>query len=172
MFKLLRLGLLALLFISCGAAQPPKIGSPAPIFKARKHDGSAFDLAARRGVGWTVLFFYPKAHTPGCTKQVCAYRDAHKQIEAQGAQVFGISADSVKTQAEFHAEHGLNFPLIADPEAEVIKAFGATMPLLNLARRWTFILDLELRIRWVEQDVDPLLDAKRVADVLKGLKAG
>ncbi|MBU1432049.1 peroxiredoxin, partial [Myxococcota bacterium] len=150
-----------LLLLGCASAQPPKLGTPAPLFTAQTHDGKPFDLKAREGGPWTVLFFYPKAHTPGCTKQVCAYRDAHKIIEAQGAQVFGISADTVKTQAEFHAEHGLNFPLIADPDAKVIKAFGATMPMVSLAKRWTFILDPALTIRWVEQDVDPMLDAKR-----------
>ncbi|MDY0062020.1 MAG: peroxiredoxin [Myxococcota bacterium] len=158
------------IFGSSTAAAAPGVGSQAPLFTATAHDGSTFSLADRQGKGWTVLFFYPKADTPGCTKQACAFRDANAVIRELGAEVYGISGDSVKDQAAFHAKYRLTFPLLADPEARVIQLFDAKLPLVKVSKRWTFILDPTLTIRWVEKDVDPMLDAQRVADELKRLQ--
>lgn len=147
-----------------------KQGEPAPVFSAQTHEGKDFDLKSRQGK-WTVLYFYPKAGTPGCTKQACAFRDRISKIREQGAEVFGISADTVKQQASFHKEHHLNFILLADPDSRVIDQYGSKMPLVNLSKRWTFIIDPELKIRWIEKDVDPLLDAEKVAAQISALKS-
>lgn len=147
-----------------------KPGQPAPLFAAVNHRGEPFSLEQRRGQGWTVLFFYPKADTPGCTKQACAFRDANRVIRELGAEVYGISGDTVKSQAAFHAKYKMTFDLLADPDAKVIAQFGAKLPLLKLSRRWTFLIDPELNIRWVERDVDPMLDAERIADQLRRLQ--
>lgn len=144
-------------------------GSEAPLFKVSRHDGGEFDLSSRKGK-WTVLFFYPKAGTPGCTKQACAFRDGLKKITDQGADVFGISADEVSALEKFHLEQKLNFPLLSDPDEKVIKAYGTKMWGLPMSRRWTFIIDPDLKIRSVERDVDPVLDAAKVAAKLKELK--
>lgn len=146
------------------------LNSPAPLFKSKTHEGKEFDLSSRKGQ-WTVLFFYPKAETPGCTKQACAFRDSIKVIRDQGGDVFGISADTVEAQAKFHKNHNLNFTLIADPQSEVIKLYGTKMPLVGLSKRWTFVLDPELKIRAIEKDVDPAKDAEKVAAIIKGLKS-
>lgn len=146
-----------------------KIGDQAPLFTAKDQAGGDFNLENRKGK-WTVLFFYPKAGTPGCTKQACAFRDNIKKITAQDAEVYGISADSVEAQAKFHKEHRLNFTLIADPEDAIIKSYGTKMPLIGLSKRWTFILDPELKIRMIEKDVDPVLDSTRTAEKLAELK--
>lgn len=148
-----------------------KVGDPAPRFSARTHEGEGFELASRAGQ-WTVLFFYPKADTPGCTKQACAFRDSIKLIRAEGAEVYGISTDSVASQAAFHAKHRLAFPLLADPAGEVTKAYGAKRPAVKMSRRWTFIVDPALVIRQIERDVDPALDAQRVAGEIVRLKGG
>lgn len=155
---------------SMSMAAEPKQFDAAPLFKTQTQDGKEFDLASRKN-SWTVLYFYPKAGTPGCTKQACAFRDAIDQIHQQGAEVFGISADTVAEQAAFHKEHHLNFTLLADPEGKVIKMYGTKMDDKNLSKRWTFIIDPQLKIRWVEKDVDPALDAQRVAAEIKKLKA-
>ncbi|MGE3497667.1 MAG: peroxiredoxin [Candidatus Binatia bacterium] len=155
---------------STRAAVELKPGEAAPLFTAKTHSGEDFDLASRKGQ-WTVLFFYPKAGTPGCTKQVCAFRDSVEAIRAQGAEVFGISADSVSDQAAFHKAHQLGFTLLADPSGAVVQAYGARMPNGNMARRWTFIIDPELKIRHVERDVDPALDAQRVSAQIARLKS-
>ncbi|MBF0441303.1 MAG: peroxiredoxin [Oligoflexales bacterium] len=146
------------------------VGERAPLFSAINQNGDHFDLITRKEKGFTVLYFYPKAGTPGCTKQACAFRDAIQKIRSQQAEVYGISADSVADLKKFHTKQNLTFDLLADPDGRVIELFGAKAPLLNMARRWTFILDSELNIRWIERDVDPLLDAQRVADQIKLLR--
>lgn len=146
-----------------------RVNDPAPVFSTKRHDGGTFDLRERRGQ-WTVLYFYPKASTPGCTKQACAFRDGIKAITSQGAEVFGISNDSVDAQRRFHAEHRLTFSLLADPGAVVTRMYGAKMFLLPLARRWTFIIGPDLTIKAVFKGVDPVKDADNVAQKLKSLK--
>lgn len=146
-----------------------KVGDAAPLFKAKTDQGSEFDLNTRKGQ-WTVLYFYPKAETPGCTKQACAFRDSIKKIRDQKADVFGISADSVADQAQFREKHHLNFTLLADADLKVIELYGTKMPALSMSKRWTFVLDPELKIRAVDKDVDPVKDAEKVAKIISDLK--
>ena len=167
----MKLLLLASLFVGLSLSAAPKVGDAAPLFEAPKQDGKLFKLEERRGKGWTVLFFYPKAGTPGCTKQACAFRDAIKTIREKQAEVFGMSADTVEKQAKFHAEHKLQFDLLADPKAETIEKYGAKFPLMDMAKRWTFILDPDLKIRWIDDNVDPAMDPKKVSEALGQLQA-
>lgn len=153
------------------AANAPKEGSPAPALKGTLHDGTPFDLADRKGKGWTVVYFYPKADTPGCTKQACAFRDSIAQIRDLGAEVIGVSADSVAAQKAFHEKHHLNFPLFADADGKAVVEWGVKMPALTMSKRWTFLVDPELVVRKVFPNVDPVADAKNVADALKALGA-
>jgi peroxiredoxin Q/BCP len=152
------------------AATDLKPGDPAPLFSAKTDTGAGFDLASRKG-SWTVLFFYPKAGTPGCTKQVCGFRDGIRKIRDEGAEVYGISTNTVEEQATFHQEQHLDFPLLADPQGTVTELYGAKMPILTIAKRWTFIIDPTLTIRQIEHDVDPSQDARRVAAELARLKS-
>ncbi len=152
------------------AAALLKVGDSAPLFEAKTHDGKDFKLGDRKAKGWTVLFFYPKADTPGCTKQACAFRDSIKAIREQGAEVFGVSADTVENQAKFHEKYHLTFPLIADPDAKILKAYGTKMFGLSLSKRWTFIIDPELKIRAIDDKVDPVMDAKKVGQQLADLQ--
>jgi peroxiredoxin Q/BCP len=162
----------ALLFRSgVASAEELTVGAPAPRFTLPNQAGQEFNLESRKGQGWTVLYFYPKAETPGCTKQACAFRDSIKKIRAEGAEVFGISTDSVEAQAEFHKHHQLQFDLLADPDGLVVSQYSGKIPVLGMARRRTFIIDPELVVRDIKKDVDPALDAKQVADTLKALRA-
>lgn len=151
------------------AAAELKVSDSAPLFKAKTHDAKDFDLLSRKGA-WTVLYFYPKADTPGCTKQACAFRDNIKKIRDQGAEVYGVSADSVQDQAAFHKKHSLNFPLIADEKGKVVELYGTKMPIMKMSKRWTFIIDPELKVRAIEKDVDPAFDSQRVANQIAELK--
>jgi peroxiredoxin Q/BCP len=153
-------------------AEPLRVGQAAPEFKLEAQDGRPVSLASRRGKAWTVLYFYPKADTPGCTTQACAFRDAIQAIKERNADVFGVSTDGVEALAKFHRKYKLNFTLLADPDAKVTEAYGVKMPVLKLAKRWTFILDPNLVIRDINDKVDPALDAQTVADTLKSLQAG
>lgn len=147
-----------------------KVGDSAPTFKIKTQENADFDLSSRKGT-WTVLYFYPKADTPGCTKQACAFRDNIKKIRDQGADVFGISVNSVEDQAAFAKKHGLNFTLLADEKAHIAELYGSKVQLLNISKRWTFIVDPELKIRAIERDVDPAFDSERVAKQIAELKS-
>ena len=152
-------------------AEKVSVGQQAPLFTLDAQDGSTLDLASRQGKGWTVLYFYPKAGTPGCTTQACAFRDAIKVIRNENADVFGISTDDVEDLQKFHKEHQLTFTLLSDPDAKVTEAYGVKMPIVTVAKRWTFILDPSLVIRQIDDDVDPAMDAMRVAKELQKLQA-
>lgn len=146
-----------------------KVGDAAPLFKVKTHLDADFDLSSRKGQ-WTVLYFYPKADTPGCTKQACAFRDAIDNIRKVGADVFGVSADSVANQKAFHEKFNLKFTLLADADGAIIKAYGTKMPIITMSHRWTFIVGPDLKIRAIEKDVDPALDAKKVMAKIEQLK--
>lgn len=99
------------------------VGSQAPDFTAATNDGeiSISDLKGQV----VVLFFYPKDNTPGCTKEACGFRDVRGELEAKGVKVFGVSKDSLKSHARFTEKFDLNFPLISDPDLEILQAYGA-----------------------------------------------
>lgn len=152
-------------------AEPLQVGQNAPLFQLTAHDGGEWRLLDRQNKGWTVLYFYPRAGTPGCTTQACAFRDAINAIRRQNAEVYGVSTDEVKDLQGFHDKYKLSFPLLADPDAKVTEAYGVKIPVLNMAKRWTFIIDPALIIRQIDDDVDPALDAERVAKSLQRLQA-
>lgn len=81
-----------------------------------------------------------------------------------------MSADSVEDLKKFKNKHNLNFALLADHELKAIKAFGTKMPVLKMSKRWTFVIDPDLRIRAIDKDVDPVLDAARVAEKIRDLQ--
>ena len=163
------MAILMLGFGGSGLASDLKVGDPAPALRLRTDAGGAFDLAARKGL-WTVLYFYPKADTPGCTKQACAFRDNLERIRVRGAELFGVSADGVDALRKFKEKHRLNFTLLADPDLYAIKAYGTKMPAIGMSKRWTFIIGPDLVIRAIDRDVDPVLDAERVARKLAELQ--
>ncbi len=101
-----------------------EIGSSAPNVLTSDHQGNKIDLVAELNEGVTVVFFYPKAMTPGCTAQACSLRDAWDELQELNVKVFGVSADTAKTQAAFRNKHQLPFTLIADNDKAVSKAFG------------------------------------------------
>lgn len=151
------------------AASELKIKDNAPTFTVKTHEGKDFDLSSRKGK-WTVLYFYPKADTPGCTQQACAFRDSINVIRDQGADVYGVSINSVNDQASFHKKHHLNFTLLADEKGEITNLYGSKMPVISMSKRWTFIIDPDLKIRAIEKDVDPAKDAEKVSAQIKKLK--
>ena len=167
----LRMVLLLIPVSSCMAQNHQvEVGTAAPEFELKNQSGVAFKLASRRGVGWTVLYFYPKADTPGCSKEACAFRDAIDQIRILNTEVYGISKDTVESQSTFHKKYQLKFDLLADSEGEVIEKFGVALPVIGVAKRWTFILDPELTIRDVRKDVDPALEPAEVSNAIKALQ--
>jgi len=123
-----------------------KIGDQAPEFKGIDQDGnpiSSSDFAGKK----LIVFFYPKASTPGCTAESCNFRDHYSDWQAKGYSIIGVSADSVKRQKNFSIKNELPYPLIADEEKEIIKAFGAWGPKKLYGReyegiyRYTFVIN-------------------------------
>jgi peroxiredoxin Q/BCP len=125
-----------------------KIGDPAPMFVAATTDGSIVKLSDYLGRK-LVLYFYPMDDTPGCTKQACSLRDHNGEIRDKGAAVLGVSTQDIESHQRFTAKYQLNFPLVADTDGAVGKAYGAigggiagaAMNLLGMANRITFIID-------------------------------
>ena len=100
-----------------------KAGDKAPNFEAKDQNGNSIKLADYSGKK-LVLFFYPKASTPGCTAEACNLRDNYEAFKAKGYDVLGVSADSAKRQQNFINKNELPYPLLADEDKEVINAFG------------------------------------------------
>lgn len=125
MKRLLALAGLFLAMMSFASANPVNVGDPAPVASALSDAGEKVDLATVYAENkYTLVYFYPKAKTGGCTAQGCALRDAYAKLADAGVAVVGVSADSVRMQREFKEEQRFPFTLLADTEKEVIKAFG------------------------------------------------
>ena len=101
----------------------PRCGDTAPDFVLATDDGGEIRLSGLRG-RWVVVFFYPKAMTPGCTTEACDFESAYDELGAMGAEVLGISHDAPERLARFRAKHGFRFPLLSDPGHEVTGAWG------------------------------------------------
>jgi peroxiredoxin Q/BCP len=101
----------------------PNVGDPAPDFSLPDGDGNTVTLSDQQG-SVTILYFYPKDDTPGCTKEACSFRDVNEDIQAYGAQIFGISADDAASHQAFTEKYNLNFPLLADVDKEVVQDYG------------------------------------------------
>jgi thioredoxin-dependent peroxiredoxin len=102
----------------------PKVGSPAPRFSLESDEGTKVSLADYKGK-WVVLYFYPKDHTPGCTREAIAFEGAAAALRKKGAVVLGVSRDSIPTHCSFKEKQGLHFPLLSDPTTDVHKLYGA-----------------------------------------------
>lgn len=123
-----------------------KEGDKAPDFKAQDQDGNTISLSDYSGKK-VVLYFYPKDMTPGCTKEACNLRDNIDELQNQGYEVLGVSADSVDRHRKFAEKHDLPFKLIADPDKEVINKYGVWGPKKFMGKtydgihRRTFLID-------------------------------
>ena len=128
-----------------------KVGDKAPDFSAKDQDGNLHSLKDYKGKK-LVVFFYPKASTPGCTAEACNLRDNWEKFKAEGYEILGVSADSQKRQQNFKEKYELPFPLLADEDREVIDAFGVWGPKKFMGKeydgihRTTFVIDEDGKI--------------------------
>jgi peroxiredoxin Q/BCP len=122
------------------------IGDKAPHFTSTDQDGNIISLDDFKGKK-VVLFFYPKANTPGCTLEACNLRDNYERFQALGYEILGVSADSEKRQSNFRNKFNFPYPLLADTDKSVINAFGVWGPKKFMGRtydgihRTTFVID-------------------------------
>ena len=135
-------------------------GDKAPDFELADQQGEKVRLSALQGQT-LVLFFYPRADTPGCTTQACGVRDRSDEYAAAGARVIGVSPDEVEAIAKFDDKHGLGFTLLADPDHAVAEKYGAWGEKSMYGKKYmgvlrsTFIIDPEGRIARVFPKVQP-----------------
>lgn len=169
--RLLVLGLFCA-FVAPASAAAPQAGDAAPAFRLQDQNGHWRTPADFHG-RWLVLYFYPKDFTPGCTTEVCTFRDDIAKLRKAGAEVVGVSLDDVKSHAEFAAKYHVPFPLLSDADRSVATAYGVLSSHLGMhyARRTTFLVDPQGKVAKVYVDVDPEKNSAQVLGDLTGLKA-
>lgn len=147
-------------------AEPLEVGVEAPDLESTDQDGKKVDLGEEFGEGFSLVYFYPKADTPGCTKQACNLRDAFADVTDAGIKVFGVSADTAEDQKKFAEKYQLPFTLLADKEGDLIKAFGVPTNPKGFASRQTFLIK-DGKVIWRDLKATPTSQAE---DALKAAK--
>lgn len=157
----------------------PMAGDPAPEFALADDHGTLHRLADRRG-SWTVVYFYPKDDTPGCTTEACQFRDLHDDLGGLDAEIWGVSPDGSGSHAAFRAKFGLPFTLLSDEDHAVAEAYGAWQERVSYGKRYmgiarsSFLVDPDGRIAtaWPKVTADghaaQVLDALRAAVASRG----
>ena len=146
-------------------------GSRAPDFVAQLSTGETFRLSASRGKNPVVLSFYPRDFTPGCTRQLCSYRDGYDLFSRHNAVLVGISYDDRASHHRFAKKHGLPFPLISDTDRSLSRLYGTARlgGLIPFVRRVTFVIDIRGIIRCVSH-YETAID-RHIEEVEETLKA-
>jgi thioredoxin-dependent peroxiredoxin len=144
-----------------------KVGDAAPSYLGTDQDGNTHQLSDYAGKK-LVVFFYPKANTPGCTAEACDLRDHYSEFTAQNYAILGVSADSAKAQSSFKNKFEFPYPLIADENKEIIQAFGVWGPKKFMGKeydgihRTTFIINEQGMIEKVISDVKTKAHANQI----------
>ena len=153
-----------------------KIGDTAPGFFLPDQDGKTQNLSDFLGK-WVLLYFYPQDDTPGCTTEACLFRDNLPSFKNLGAEVLGVSVDSVASHQKFVAKYGLPFTLLADENRTVVNLYGVwgqktfAGKNYNGTRRSSFLIDPEGKIAKIYEDADPKNHSVQVLEDLGKLKA-
>jgi len=149
--------------------EPLQQGDHVPAFSAKDQDGNLISSKDFLGRKW-IVFFYPKASTPGCTAEACNLRDHYELLKEKGYSLIGVSADSERRQKNFRDKYDFPFPLLADEDKEVINAFGVWGPKKFMGRayegihRMTFLID-EAGV--VERVIDKVKTKDHAAQILE-----
>jgi thioredoxin-dependent peroxiredoxin len=130
-------------------ARGVQVGDKAPDFTLPSQSGDQVRLSDRIGDRVIVLYFYPRDNTSGCTAEACAFRDSHEVFTEAGAEVIGISSDSVARHSAFAARHNLPFTLLSDQGGKVRKSYGVPAVLGVLPGRVTYVIDRTGTVRHV-----------------------
>ncbi len=145
-----------------------EIDDAVPAIKSVNQDGAEVELNTLGGDGYLLVYFYPKADTPGCTKQACSLRDAYAQVVEQGIKVVGVSMDSVEAQKKFAEKYELPFTLLADQSGEVVEAFGVPK-MGKFASRQAFLFHAG-KLVWKDEKASTAKQAEDVLAVVAGRK--
>jgi peroxiredoxin Q/BCP len=154
--------------VALGGKQPP-LNQPAPEFTLPTHTGEGeVSLADYRGK-WVVLYFYPQDFTPGCTLEARRFQQDLPEYQARNAQILGVSVDDVNSHAEFCDSEGLQFPLLADMDGAVSRAYGSWLGYTSL--RHTYLIDPEGTLREIFLGVQPAIHSAEVLARLDELRS-
>ena len=145
-------------------AEPIAIGADIPDVASVDENDKAVDLGEMKE-GLVFVYFYPKADTPGCTKQACSLRDAYEKVTDAGIKVFGVSSDTPEAQKAFKDKFSLPFTLIADSEGKVIDAFGVPKKGNGMASRQAYLFK-DGKLVWKDESAST---EEQAADVLKAI---
>jgi thioredoxin-dependent peroxiredoxin len=152
------------IFTSSAAAEPLEMGAAVPTVVQKNQNGETVNLAEVGKDGFLLIYFYPKADTPGCTKQACSLRDSYATLTEKGVKIFGVSTDNVEAQKAFRDKFKLPFDLLADEEATVVTTFGVPKT-MGFSKRQAFLFK-DGKLVW--RDLAASTD-KQAEDVLKVL---
>ncbi len=126
-----------------------KVGDKAPDFELKDQNGRAVRLSEFYDRSSVVLYFYPKDNSPGCTTQACTFRDQYEVFKDQGAEVLGISSDSVTSHRKFGAKYNLPFPILSDTNGRIRDLYGVKSTIGLIPGRVTFIIDRKEIVRYI-----------------------
>jgi peroxiredoxin Q/BCP len=147
-------------------------GTKAPDFTAKNQNGETVSLTDFKGKT-TILYFYPKDDTPGCTAEACDFRDNYQFLSGQGYEVIGVSVDDEKSHKKFETKYSLPFTLIADTDHNIVEAYGVWVEKNMYGKKYmgvartTFIIDADGVISQIIEKVDTKNSSQQVLDLLK-----
>jgi thioredoxin-dependent peroxiredoxin len=141
------------------------VGDPLPAATAEDQDGNLVQLSVAGNSGYTLVYFYPKAMTPGCTAQACSLRDAYSELQNKGVKIFGVSLDTVDAQKKFQEKERLPFVLLSDRQKKVTSAFGVPLILNSLASRQAYLFK-DGKLVWMDTDASTDKQANDLLEVL------
>jgi peroxiredoxin Q/BCP len=141
-----------------------KLGDPIPTVSATDQDGKPVNLSSA-SAGYVLVYFYPKAMTPGCTAQACSIRDAYTDLQKKGVKVFGVSVDTVNAQKEFQQKDHLQFELLSDTDHKVLAAFGVPLMKETYAARQAYLFK-DGKLIWIDTKASTDQQAQDVLAVL------
>jgi peroxiredoxin Q/BCP len=160
-----------------GHARAERFAGPGRLAADARRDYTVPDRLQRNrwalgGGRWVVLYFYPKDDTPGCTTEACNFRDDLPAMRALNVQILGISLDDTKSHAAFARKYQLPFPLLADTEGKVARAYDTLWSIgpLRIARRHTFVIDPEGHIAKIYRNVNPASHSRELQQALKQMQ--
>ncbi|MEO8362228.1 MAG: peroxiredoxin [Vicinamibacteria bacterium] len=151
---------------SAAFAQAPvelKVGDPAPNFKLQGTDGKTYNLADFKGKSAVVLAWFPKAFTQGCTIECKSLAEHGDMIKAYKVAYFMASVDPIEENTKFGAEHKADFPLLSDPTKETAKAYGVLNMERGFSIRWTYYIDKDGKVAYIDKAVKPATSAEDMA---------
>lgn len=146
-----------------------KVGDILPNFTSKDTNGNDFDSRSIIGKQAVVIYFYPKDETRVCTEQACSFRDNYEEFKKLGAEVIGISADSIASHVKFKSKYNLPFILLSDNDKKIRKLFGVGNDLLFIPGRQTFVADKNGIIQMVFNSMSGKIHIEKALEILKQL---